>query len=200
MRIVMVGKTGVGKSELGNSLLGYKHFQPHALAGSSTSLCKYGTRMLKDGRKVVVVDTPGTFDTRKSDWKTTPEIIRCMELSSPGPHVFLFVVRIGRYTKEEQDAIDSLRAFFGEHILSYVVVVFTCKDVLVHEHMTLDQFIASNTELGTLLSNCNCRYAAISNWDHEIDRNKDVEAIFDLIQCTIQNNEGDYYTLDINDY
>ncbi|XP_050392925.1 GTPase IMAP family member 9 isoform X2 [Patella vulgata] len=194
MRIVMVGKTGVGKSELGNSLLGQKHFKSQGFAGSVTSKCKFGTRKLSHGMKLVVVDTPGIFDTRKSNKDTSMEIVRCFGLSSPGPHIFFFVLRIGRYTQEERDTIVNLKNIFGEQVMKFVIVIFTGKDTLEHSDNTLDEYIGSDENLQTLLIECKGRCKAINNWADKKHLSMDVDAIMDLVQCTIAVNGGNHYT------
>ncbi|KAK6186907.1 hypothetical protein SNE40_006167 [Patella caerulea] len=190
----MVGKTGVGKSELGNSLLGRKHFISQGLAGSVTSECKFGTRTLQNGMKLVAVDTPGIFDTRKSNRDTFKEIVRCIGLSSPGPHLFFFVLKIGRYTQEEQNTIESLKDIFGKQVMKFVIVIFTCKDTLEHSNTTLDEYINSSKELQTLLVECGDRCKAINNWADQMHRSNDVDAIMVLVQCTIADNGGNHYT------
>ncbi|CAC5418169.1 unnamed protein product [Mytilus coruscus] len=65
-----------------------------------------------NGRKIVLIDTPGLFDTNSSHETINSEIIRCVHLSLPGPHLFLIILQITRLTKEETEAVEKLFEIF----------------------------------------------------------------------------------------
>uniref|UniRef100_A0A667WEF3 AIG1-type G domain-containing protein n=1 Tax=Myripristis murdjan TaxID=586833 RepID=A0A667WEF3_9TELE len=123
-RIVLLGKTGAGKSSLANTIFKDTVFETGSSPQSQTSVCKAESRSV-NGRSVTLIDTPGFFDTEKTEEQLKKEIVKCVLECAPGPHAFLIVLKLGRHTDHEETVVKKISQYFSEEAFRYATVVFT---------------------------------------------------------------------------
>ncbi|XP_070685500.1 GTPase IMAP family member 4-like [Pempheris klunzingeri] len=189
IRIVMIGKTGNGKSASGNTILNRKAFTSVMSPRSVTSECEKA-RGTVDGRRVAIIDTPGIYDTKYKEDEVVRKLKECISLSSPGPHVFLIVIKLGsRFTEEEQKTVELLQTVFGDKSADYSLVLFTYGDQLGQTR--IEDFVARSEQLSHLVAKCNWRYHVFNN---KVTGNRQVPQLLAKIMSMVRGNGGTCYT------
>ncbi|XP_062843368.1 GTPase IMAP family member 4-like [Trichomycterus rosablanca] len=144
-----------------------------------------------NGRLITVIDTPGLFDTKVSNIEIKKEIIKCISMAAPGPHVFLLVLKIGQcFTQEERDAVNMIKETFGEKSRMYTMVLFSSGDQL--KKQTIAQYIQKGSDIKKLLYEFGNRYHVFNNNDRS--SNTQVCVLLDKIDSIVRVNKGSCYT------
>lgn len=143
-------------------------------------------------KKLVVVDTPGLFDTNRTEEEILVDMTKWFCFVSPEIHSIILVVQVGRISDEEQKMIAFLIRVFGDDLKDFLVVVFAKKERLEDGDITIDDFIEtidSSSNLRKLIDQSKGRYTAIGNNGREEDRAQEVKHILSMID-EIKGKDG----------
>ncbi|XP_063049918.1 GTPase IMAP family member 4-like [Engraulis encrasicolus] len=191
LRLLLLGPRNVGKSTLGNRILGGAEFDTSV----TTAVCEKRDGMVA-GRQVTVVDTPGWLVPLTPD--VSPELLKREVVYSaclcpPGPHCALLVLWTDMlFSVEVVGSILQHLDLLSESLFEHLLVVFSRGEQLggrsIEEHVE-----ESGEVLQFLLEECSHRYHVVSSADSQ---GAEIPELLRKIDAMVRGHGGQHYEMD----
>lgn len=175
VRVVVLGMAGVGKTSTIQTLLGQSSkIERNTPQVHMTSWTEMNFRL---------IDSSGFQNVNE----VKHVLSQPLRDASPGPHVIMIVISVGRVSKDTFKMINDIHAYLDDSV-KHTMIVFSRKDDL--EDTPFREFIEKSSELKQIVERHGKRVHALNNKD--INDQTQVNELFQKISEIYRKNNGEF--------
>ena len=136
--LMIVGKTGSGKSSILNSLVGDKKFpEGEGLDSETMEVCEYSGALPWDSshnNQYSVIDTPGFYYSKKKDNQHINSIVKFLKTlkENGGINCIFFTIALTeqRFDSSIQTGLNLIKTLLGDEVFKKLKIIYTFKNNL----------------------------------------------------------------------
>ncbi|KAK3527061.1 hypothetical protein QTP86_008642 [Hemibagrus guttatus] len=198
LRILVLGRKDSGKS-LGKNIILGRDWKNQAAASSDKSTATQESKSTEGkvaGRKVTVVETPDLFSAELSREKLRNYVEEAIELSKPGPHAILLILKDIEVNTVEELKVTFLKMeeIFGDRCWKHTTIIFSVTNESLKNS---EEFIQSgDQEVQTLVEKCGKRCHFLNIEENE-DGSQVPEYLLKKIEKMVGGNRENFYSSEI---
>ncbi len=172
VRVIVLGMAREGKTSTIRTLLGQNfHIERSTPKVYMTS---------RSGMNFKLIDSSGFKNANEVESVISQAFLH----ASPGPHVIMIVIKIGRVTEETFTMIKNIHACLDNPI-KHTMIIFSRKDEL--EGKRIDEYIKESSELKNAVEMYESKFSALNNKD--MHDQTQVNELFEKISATYHDND-----------
>ena len=168
---------------------------------SVTAICERQESVV-NGKRIIIVDTPGFQDTSRSVSEIQQEVAKAVKHLSPGPHAFLIVLNPSRFFPSDKKCLKDIENLFGSDLFyKHAMVVFTRRNEIYADDDwdSIEHFIdaRAHDDVKEVIEKCGNRVTAVENVG--LDRSRKLEESKQVLQhvsSLVSKNSNSCYNHD----
>ncbi|XP_063077567.1 trichohyalin-like [Engraulis encrasicolus] len=200
LRLVLLGRNAAEKKAARDAILGKTVVSSSETSGSRETTGSSETSSSTENqsseskektvgdRRVNVVLTPDWFSPEVHQGKLREDVALCMQLSAPGPHVFILVIPVEHIVIEARGILEDVEKLFAETIWKHTLIVFTCREEITEE---TEMLTTGCQEFMKVVEKCGHRWHLLNVCNN--DSSDQVEGLLRKIEGLVDHNGKDSF-------